>query len=118
MSYRSQVAIAISKENYEVLKNFDEGNKNLREFLDVAEVKEDNNVVVIRWGYVKWFPEFPEIQAIQEFLCYVSDKNDSYRFIRLGEDIEDTEIETNYGEEDDDDIVDAIQIYRDIDINI
>ena len=35
-----------------------------------------------------------------------------------GNPTEDTEIETNYGEEDDDDIIDAIEIYRGIDINI
>lgn len=99
MGYRSEVAIAMRKEDYELLKGFDKENKNLVELLDVAEVKESRGVVVIRWDSLKWYPEFPEVQAIAEFIAELSEADKPYRFIRLGEDVDDTENEYNYGDE-------------------
>ena len=99
MGYRSEVAIAMRKEDYELLKGFDKENKNLMELLDIAEVKEFDGVTVIRWDWLKWYDSFSEVQAIEEFLGKLSDEDKPYRFIRLGEDIEDTEIEYNYGDE-------------------
>ena len=99
MGYRSDVAIAIRKEDFELLKEFDKENKNLMELLEIAEVKESRGVVVIQWDSLKWYLEFPEVQAIAEFIAELSEADKPYRFIRIGEDIDDTEIEYSYGDE-------------------
>ena len=118
MGYYSQVAISMSKENYERLKVFDKENRDLKDLLDIAEIKERNEVIVLSWDSLKWYPDFAGVQAIEEFLASISDRNESYSFIRLGEEIDDTQIERCYGEEDDDDICDAIDVYRGIDVYI
>lgn len=99
MSYRSDIAIAMRKEDFELLKDFDKENKNLMELLEIAEVKESRGVAVIKWDSLKWYPEFSEVQAINKFLWQLSNEDKPYRFIRIGEDIDDTEIGYNYGDE-------------------
>ena len=99
MGYRSEVAIAIRKEDYELLKEFDKENQNLIELLEIANIKEYNEVICLKWDWLKWYSEFPEVQAIEEFLAKLSDEDKPYKFIRIGEDIDDTEVEYNYGDE-------------------
>lgn len=99
MGYRSDIAISMRKEDFELLKEFDKENRNLVELLGVAEVKESRGAVVIKWDSLKWYPDFPEVQAIEEFLGKLSDEDKPYRFIRIGEAIDDTEVEYNYGDE-------------------
>ena len=99
MGYYSDIAISIRKEDFELLKEFDKENQNLMELLEVAEVKESRGAVVIKWDSLKWYSELSEVQAIEEFLGKLSDEDKPYRFIRIGEDVDDTEIEYNYGDE-------------------
>ena len=99
MGYRSEVAISMRKEDFELLKEFDKENKNLMELLEVAEIKKSWGVVVVKWDSLKWYPEFLEIQAIEEFLGKLSDEDKPYKFIRIGEYADDTEVEYNYGNE-------------------
>ena len=122
MGYRSDIAIAMRKEDFELLKEFDKENQNLVELLEVAEVKESRGVVVIKWDSLKWYPYFPEVQAINEFLGKLSDEDKPYRFIRIGEDTADTEVEYNYGDEEYGDVAyrinGAIDVVRYIDTYI
>lgn len=122
MGYRSDIAIAMRKEDFELLKEFDKENQNLVELLEVAKVKESRGVVVIQWDSLKWYPYFPEVQAIEEFLGELSDEDKPYRFIRIGEDTADTEVEYNYGDEEYGDVAyrinDAIGVTRYIDTYI
>lgn len=67
--------------------------------LEIADIKEHNGVICLRWDWLKWYSEFSEVQAIEEFLVKLSDEDKPYKFIRIGEDIEDIEIEYNYGED-------------------
>lgn len=99
MGYRSDIAISMRKEDFELLKEFDKENQNLVELLEVAEVKESRGAVVVKWDSLKWYPDFPEVQAIEEFLGKLSDEDKPYRFIRIGEAVDDTEVEYNYGDE-------------------
>lgn len=122
MGYSSDIAIAMRKEDFELLKEFDKENQNLMELLEVAEVKESRGVVVVQWDSLKWYPYFPEVQAIKEFLGKLSDEDKPYRFIRIGEDAADTEVEYNYGDEEYGDVAyrinDAIGVVRYIDTYI
>lgn len=87
------------KEDFELLKEFDKENKNLMELLEVAEAKESRGVVVIKWDSLKWYPEFPEVRAINKFLWQLSNEDKPYKFIRIGEDVDDIEVGYNYGDE-------------------
>lgn len=99
MGYRSEIAISMRKEDFELLKEFDKENKNLIELLEVAEVKESRGVMVIKWDSLKWYPEYPEVQAITKFLGKLSEAAKPYKFIRIGEDVNDTEVKYDYGDE-------------------
>jgi hypothetical protein len=99
MGYRSEVAIAMRKEDYELLKEFDKENKNLIELLEMADKKEYNGAISLKWEWLKWYPEFSEVQAIEEFLCKLSDEDKPYKFIRIGEEYDDIETENNWGDE-------------------
>ena len=118
MGYCSEVALAIAKEDCKYLKGKMKENKELKDFLKMAEIKKSNNAIVISWDWIKWYDEFPEVQAIKDFMYYLSDNDRPYRFIRIGEENDDIEVETNYGNGDNYNVVDAIDIYRGIDINI
>ena len=99
MSYRSEVAIAMRKEDYELLKGFDEGNQNLLDLLKVATVREKEDAISLYWDWLKWYDSFSEVQAIEEFLGRLSDEDKPYKFIRIGEEWDDIEREENWGDE-------------------
>ena len=99
MSYRSDVAIAMRKEDYELLKEFDKENKNLIDLLDSATIREKAGAVSLYWEWLKWYDSFSEVEAIEEFLGKLSDEDKPYKFIRIGEDYEDMDVEENWGDE-------------------
>ncbi len=99
MSYYSEVAIAMRIEDYELLKDFDKENKNLRDLLEIADKKEYYGAISLKWNFLEWNPEFSEVQAIKEFLGKLSDEDKPYKFIRIGREWDDTEVEYSYGDE-------------------
>jgi len=99
MGYRSDVAIAMRKEDYELLKEFDKENENLRDLLAVATVREKGEAVSLYWEWLKWYDSFSEVEAIEEFLGKLSDEDKPYKFIRIGEEWDDIEKEENWGNE-------------------
>ena len=99
MSYRSEVAIAMRKEDYELLKKFDESNQDLLDLLKVATIREKEDATSLYWDWLKWYDSFSEVQAIEEFLGKLSDEDKPYKFIRIGEEWDDIEREENWGDE-------------------
>ena len=87
------------KEDYELLKGFGENNQNLLELLDVATIREKEDAISLYWSWLKWYPEFLEVQAIKEFLGKLFDEDKPYNFIRMGEEWDDIEREENWGDE-------------------
>lgn len=124
MGYRSQVAIAIREEDYELIKEEKKENKDFIELLEMGS--EDcsyrkNGIIVLTWNDIKWYDSFSEIEDMEDFMYKLDDKEAPYKFIRIGEDYEDIEIKNNWGNEEKygDDCVkvdSAISLYRDIDI--
>ena len=99
MSYRSDVAITMRKEDYELLKEFDKENKNLIDLLESATIREKAGAVSLYWEWLKWYDSFSEVEAIEEFLGKLSDEDKPYKFIRIGEEWDDIEREENWGDE-------------------
>ena len=105
MGYRSEVALAISKE---LMPRF------LTVFAKCPEAQamvfKDHNKMVedydgegtffVHWSGIKWYDSYPEVKAIEKFLaeCELDDFEDlansyeHYRFVRLGEEHDDVEI--------------------------
>jgi len=104
MGYRSSVALAISKELMPrfltVFAKCPEAQAMV--FKDHDQLDEDydgDGTFFVHWDHIKWYTSYPEVAAIEEFIaeCELDDFEDldnsyeHYRFIRLGEDNDDSE---------------------------
>ena len=98
MGYRSDVAIALSKEAAALLKaRLEAATPDERYLLDNADLHdtdEESGDELWRWHYVKWYEEFAEVAFIDNVLKELSD--DDYLFIRLGENYDDVEIRGDF----------------------
>ena len=88
MGYRSQVAIAMKKEDAkEFLENYVKGTD-----LEGAEVvKELPHVIVITFDDIKWDPWYPDVAEAESFLDELEEKEKYYEFVRIGENYSDVE---------------------------
>lgn len=100
MGYRSEVALATRKQDFKILKNLAKENQIVLDFIDEADIKADDDIVILHWDWVKWYSDYPEIKAIDKFLDKLREKDAPYKFIRIGESAEDVEVDINYGNED------------------
>jgi len=104
MGYRSEVALALTSNGVNelhtqlaspVLDNHIR--KEVKGLLDCADmhfIDQDSKAEVWHWNSIKWYLSDPEYYAdiyfIEEFLRNLDDED--FRFIRIGEDYEDTEV--------------------------
>ena len=109
MGYRSEVALAISKD---LMPHFlavlaKEPQARPLIFKDHDHLDQDykgEGTLLVVWSEIKWYTDYPEVKAIQDFIesCELDDaeymgfKNVEYpsehvRFVRLGEDNDDIE---------------------------
>lgn len=100
MGYRSDVRIVIKKKDYPKFNKYVEdyiaekqAQYNLMEHIDVKE--EGTQTIYIGWNYLKWYKEYPEVQAVHEALNKFNDEGLSFTFARMGEDYEDFEVDNN-----------------------
>ena len=99
MGYRSDVRIVTSKKGYNELK------KSIQEYYKENDIPRDyqfdllNNTnvmeinkyqVYLGWNNIKWYG-YPDVDAIEDGLSKLKDKDLSYRFARLGENYDDYE---------------------------
>ena len=104
MGYRSDVGLALTRLGVETLENRlaspdvgEEVRKRIREFLDHAEKHakdEKNGEEAWYWDYLKWYTDdpvhFPEVDFIEKLVAELA--YEDFRFIRIGEDYDDTEM--------------------------
>lgn len=112
MGYRSDVRIVVSKEGYELLKEFVEyylkdnvkkeeiNEMNLLKSVDIKTEGKDQ--VYLGWNSLKWYDGYKDVDAIMEGLNYLEDNERSYRYMIIGEDYTDVEEMSNDGEKDKD----------------
>lgn len=120
MGYRSDVKLVMTKKAYDgmVAMAENEFGLNSYEYDFIAnnedkKIAKDNDIVILSWNDVKWYNDFAEVQFIQEYLNVMYDANESYNFIRLGEEIDDIEKEGCYG---DGSCAGIIGVYRNIEV--
>lgn len=101
MGYRSDVAIAMKKADFNAMSDKAEKlSADILEFLDVGlyyggnferDIEEDDEWVILRWHGVKWYrnepKHFPHIQFIEDYLKDIPEHD----FIRIGESSDDVE---------------------------
>ena len=100
MGYRSEVALATRKQDFKISKNLAKETQIVLDFIDEADIKADDDIVILHWDFVKWYSDYPEIKTIDKFLDELREKDAPYKFIRIGESVEDIQVDINYGDED------------------
>ena len=88
MGYRSQVAIAMKKEDAKIfLEDFVKDTD-----LEGGEVvKELPHVTVITFDDIKWDTWYPDVAGAESFLDELEKREKYYEFVRIGEDYSDVE---------------------------
>lgn len=97
MGYRSEVAIKCEEKAYELFKQvFTE------EELYIApdKIYKDGDDYILYWDWIKWYEEYDGVKAIEDVMLDLDDHGNKdggygYKFMRLGEDDEDTETSSN-----------------------
>lgn len=95
MGYRSDVAIAMYKKDFEVMceKAKQHEDSFVYEFVmqgyeQAPQGKPEDEHVYLYWEWVKWYDGYTEVNFIQNFLY---EEGVPYDFVRIGEDHDDTE---------------------------
>lgn len=101
MGYRSEVSIAMFESDFEKLVEDAKTNSELGYDLlkcGVVELhkRKIEDVVVIYWDSLKWYEEYEDVNYIMDYLRHLVDINRPYKYIRIGEDIGDVEVDENY----------------------
>ena len=109
MGYRSDVRIIVSKDGLNELRRVvrketmkyatPDDDYNL---LNSAKFMYhfDNSQVMICWNYLKWYEGYKDVDAIMEGLNHLTEVGFSWRFSRIGEDLDDIEERYNDGKDD------------------
>ena len=110
MGYRSEVILAIGPEvmpqfMVTMAKSpearemcFAEADTMIKDYCDIK------GAFLFRWGHVKWYDTFEEVEAIQDFIQWCEDEqievdgkqvnaDEYYRFVRIGEEMDDNEVQ-------------------------
>ena len=110
MGYRSEVGLALTRLGAETLENRlaspgieEEDRQRIREFLDHADKHAKDEEIgheAWYWDYLKWYTDdpvhFPEVDFIEKLLAELA--YEDFRFIRIGEDYDDTEMRGGFWE--------------------
>lgn len=120
MGYRSDVYIAMTKTRYkdmiaEALCSDEDGLENLFVHADKIHYDDYSNIIAFEIYDIKWYEDYSEVSFIQNFLF---DSEDGYSFVRIGEEFEDTEYQSNSGYYDEKKWYDVFNIYRKVEVNL
>lgn len=87
MGYRSDVVIAMKDEKFaELVKSMDD--KVATNFFEMTgEPKKRNDWTLVHITDVKWYEDYPEVKAVNDFLSYLEEDDFAYHI--MGEDNED-----------------------------
>ena len=97
MGYRSEIVLVVGKEALPLFMTalakepearalcYSHADKRLDDYCDGA--------VLFQWDHIKWYDSYKEIAAIEQFMddCDCEDLDEHYRFVRIGEESDDTE---------------------------
>ena len=98
MGYRSDVGFACDPIIKQVVETVAEWDKELKDLINYADDMSSDGYGRWLFSDVKWYESYPDVQIIENIMtmCDNADINglcyDSYGFVRLGEELDDTEM--------------------------
>ena len=98
MGYRSDVAYVIKFENMDTLNAFKVStlfeDKDMREALADCETDEKRCFIRFSADSVKWYESYPDVDSHERLMSAACEEpfNAGVRFVRIGEDYDDTEV--------------------------
>lgn len=119
MGYRNDVRICMKEENYYTLieRARKEGLAELNYLLDENSMETkhyEDGTVVFGWDWIKWEDDFEDVWFVMNFLDEMATEGYPYAFVRLGEDMGDTEEIFSDGDDGEDYSCHKIGITREI----
>ena len=106
MGYRSEVVLVVGKEvmpqfMVTMAKSVEARSMCWGDAERVMDYNEEGSIL-FRWDYIKWYDSYEEIRAIEDFMDWCDGEEievegdthaamDFFRFVRVGEEIEDVE---------------------------
>ena len=97
MGYRSDAALALSQEGVAALARKLAGNDSripaVQRLLDRAGIHYQDaasGAEIWQWDWLKWYPEYQDVSVLENLMAELDEVH--FRFIRIGEDEEDTEV--------------------------
>lgn len=86
MGYRSDVLLALKDEKFaEFIKTMDD--RTAANFIDGSKIHESNGWKLVEFHDVKWYDDYPEVKAVNEFIEELDE--DDYSYHIMGEDTDD-----------------------------
>lgn len=121
MGYRSEVAYAITFETRKDLSEFIAtimavGTDHQRDALKECHINWTESKINFYASDTKWYDDFNDVQAHVELMELSVERNASWRFLRIGEDSDDTE--ERFGGSDSDSMWDDFSLIRRIHIGM
>lgn len=92
MGYRSDVALALSREDHARLVKacVPPGDLDALLFVTPEDENDNEDAVLLRWERVKWYDDDPLIVKIADFISDLDEE--TFGFVRVGEEFDDTAI--------------------------
>jgi len=87
MGYRSDVALAMRKETFKAMLSSVKDDRTAVELVSGCEQYENGDFILLYYTDVKWYEDFKEVKAINEFIDTLDEEQYSYHV--MGEDFED-----------------------------
>ncbi len=93
MGYYSDVAIGMSTENFKLFweqeKEFVDERGSILDFVSNFYERPEDGTVVMVWYDIKWDGEL--VKRIEHFLNEIDERDESYYFLRIGDELDDIE---------------------------
>ncbi len=104
VGYHSDVALTLSSKCVEALEIKIKNSRNsyksalcsLLEKADEKGIDKSTGDKCWHWNWIKWYHDYPEICMLEEFISSLD--YDEYLFIKIGEDMNDTDVYGSYYE--------------------
>lgn len=99
MGYYSDVKLVTTARGIEKLReNLKSADTDLEEWADRLVCSNYTDAVLAVWEDCKWYSEFPEVGAFYDTLRQLKKASIPYRYVRVGENFEDGDIDTQYSD--------------------
>lgn len=95
MGYRSDITIAVPRDNTKFVEEFDKVNNKHHLFERSEKTAYGEPLVVYSAEWVKWYEDYPDVRDYLNVLDL--DEDGDIDFVRIGEDSDDTEVNNPNG---------------------